>query len=158
MQDAYLRFQAEALSEIESPKTYLCAIVTRLCLNQRTSARAQRETEEAERAGRALRAAGLSGYRLHFRALGRPDVSWPGLRVAVFVDGCFWHGCPRHYRTPKTRAGWWDAKIARNQARAAAVDAGLRASGWAVVRYWEHAAPPMVGIRRLVETWRRAWR
>jgi DNA mismatch endonuclease, patch repair protein len=68
----------------------------------------------------------------------RPDVVFAAERVAVFIDGCFWHGCPTHARTPKRNAAYWDAKIERNQARDARNDAELVAAGWTVVRAWEH--------------------
>lgn len=73
---------------------------------------------------------------------GRPikaDVVFKGRRIAVFVDGCFWHGCPTHCRMPSSNQDYWDAKIARNVARDRATDARLRESGWHVIRVWEHA-------------------
>ncbi|GAA2509853.1 very short patch repair endonuclease [Pilimelia columellifera] len=68
----------------------------------------------------------------------RPDVVFTRSRVAVFVDGCFWHACPTHHRMPSDPTGYWKQKIARNVARDAAVDAELRAAGWKVIRVWEH--------------------
>ena len=56
-------------------------------------------------------------YRLRYKLFGRPDIVFPGPKVAVFIDGCFWHGCPEHYRPPKTRTEWWDNKIAGNKKR-----------------------------------------
>jgi DNA mismatch endonuclease (patch repair protein) len=61
-----------------------------------------------------------------------------GDRVAVFLDGCFWHGCPDHFRPPVTNAAYWCAKIAANRARDGSTGALLEAAGWAVVRVWEH--------------------
>jgi DNA mismatch endonuclease, patch repair protein len=61
-----------------------------------------------------------------------------GSKVAVFVDGCFWHGRPKHGTQPKTNAGFWSEKIRRNKARDRLVNATLRKSGWKVVRVWEH--------------------
>jgi DNA mismatch endonuclease (patch repair protein) len=69
----------------------------------------------------------------------RPDFVFRLAKVVVFVDGCFWHGCPEHYRRPGSRQEFWDAKIARNQARDAEVDRALRRAGWRVLRLWEHA-------------------
>lgn len=88
---------------------------------------------------RALWAAGLR-YRLRMkiRLLGQPDIVFPGAKVAVFVDGCFWHGCPVHGHLPKSREEYWGPKIARNQRRDAEVNANLLAMGWRVVRFWEH--------------------
>ncbi len=68
----------------------------------------------------------------------RPDFVFPRLRIAVFVDGCFWHGCPIHATQPKQNAKFWREKIARNQARDLLVTRQLRARGWRVVRFWEH--------------------
>jgi DNA mismatch endonuclease (patch repair protein) len=66
------------------------------------------------------------------------DVAFPGRKVAVFVDGCFWHSCPDHGRTPKTNAGFWAAKLAHNAARDANVTWYLRHLGWTVLRFWTH--------------------
>jgi len=72
------------------------------------------------------------------KLLGSPDFVFPIKRVAVFVDGCFWHGCPKCYRRPKSSRKYWDAKAARNKARDKAVSAALRKGGWRVLRVWEH--------------------
>nr|WP_034654163.1 very short patch repair endonuclease [Cellulosimicrobium sp. MM] len=68
----------------------------------------------------------------------RADIVFPRARVAVFVDGCFWHSCPQHATSPKTNAAWWADKLARNVSRDRQTDADLRAAGWQVVRLWEH--------------------
>ena len=68
----------------------------------------------------------------------RPDFIFLRLRVAVFVDGCFWHGCPKHFIKPKGNAKFWHDKIARNRARDRLVNRALRRSGWTVLRIWEH--------------------
>ncbi len=87
----------------------------------------------------ALSAAGLRGYRLHNHAVpGTPDVVFGPERVAVFVDGCFWHGCPECYREPKSRKEYWTMKVQRNRDRDAAVNAACKAKGWRVLRVWEH--------------------
>jgi DNA mismatch endonuclease (patch repair protein) len=65
----------------------------------------------------------------------------------VFVDGCFWHGCPRHATWPKTRAAFWRAKITGNKARDVAVGRALRRLGWRVLRLWEHELPSSLGER-----------
>lgn len=69
----------------------------------------------------------------------RPDFVFRRERVAVFVDGCYWHGCPRHYRRPKSNRKFWDAKIERNQTRDRLVTRALRKAGWTVLRIWECA-------------------
>jgi DNA mismatch endonuclease (patch repair protein) len=62
-------------------------------------------------------------------------------RLAVFVDGCFWHGCPEHCRRPGSNSEYWTAKIDRNVERDRAVDEALHADGWTVMRFWEHEDP-----------------
>jgi len=77
-------------------------------------------------------------FRLASKLVGRPDFVFVGPRVAVFVDGCFWHGCPEHYQAPATRAAFWRSKIEANKRRDAVVNAELSAAGWKVLRFWEH--------------------
>ncbi|MFE9786722.1 very short patch repair endonuclease [Nocardia salmonicida] len=71
----------------------------------------------------------------------RADVVFPRLRIAVYVDGCFWHRCPAHATDPKNNAQWWADKLAGNVARDRATDAALTEAGWRVVRVWEHEDP-----------------
>lgn len=68
----------------------------------------------------------------------RADLTFVGPKVVVFVDGCFWHGCPDHGTSPKANAEWWSEKLARNVARDADTDEYLAAQGWTVLRFWEH--------------------
>lgn len=90
---------------------------------------------------RALHARGVR-YRLHHPNLpGRPDVALPAARIAVFVDGCFWHSCPDHGRTPHNNAAWWAEKLAANVARDRRKDAALGEIGWLAVHVWEHEDP-----------------
>jgi len=77
----------------------------------------------------------------------RADLVFPSARVAVFIDGCFWHGCPEHGRRPRENAAYWTAKLARNVARDRHHDALLAAEGWLVLRAWEHEAPSAVASR-----------
>ena len=98
-----------------------------------------RDTAPEWKVRRMLRAAGI-GYRLGGCGLpGRPDVVMKGRKVALFVHGCFWHGhdCPRGARKPQANADYWTAKIARNRARDARVEAQLTVDGWRVVTVWE---------------------
>lgn len=112
------------------------------------SRRMQRVRQKDTSAERALRhelhAFGLR-YRLQVPVLSKPrrvaDVTFIGARVAVFVDGCFWHGCARHATWPKQNAEFWRAKIVANQERDRDTDARLRADGWEVVRVWAHETP-----------------
>ena len=68
----------------------------------------------------------------------RPDVVFTRKRLAVFVDGCFWHGCPEHSRSPAVNSGYWGPKLARNMARDRENVDALEADGWQVIRIWEH--------------------
>lgn len=76
--------------------------------------------------------------------LARPDVVFPRVRIAVFLDGCFWHGCPTHGSTPSANGAWWRAKLAANVARDRRHDQELRQAGWRVLRFWEHEDPARV--------------
>lgn len=71
----------------------------------------------------------------------RADMVFRRLRVAVFIDGCFWHGCPEHATAPKANAGWWAEKLSANVRRDRDTDARLDEAGWLVVRIWEHENP-----------------
>lgn len=71
----------------------------------------------------------------------RADVVFPSAQVAIYVDGCFWHGCPEHGTMPKANSGFWGPKLARNQERDREIDSALSAAGWTVVRIWEHEDP-----------------
>jgi DNA mismatch endonuclease (patch repair protein) len=68
----------------------------------------------------------------------RGDIVWRGIKLVVFIDGCFWHGCPLHATRPAANAAWWAAKLDANIARDRRTDAALRERGWTVLRFWEH--------------------
>lgn len=86
----------------------------------------------------ALWEAGLR-YRLDYKVpAGRPDIVFPGPKVAVSVDGCFWHGCPAHYSRPRSREEFWSQKLAANTERDSRLTLRLESCGWNVVRVWEH--------------------
>jgi DNA mismatch endonuclease (patch repair protein) len=84
-------------------------------------------------------------FRIHRRPLPElrreADILFPGARVAVFVDGCFWHGCPQHASWPKANADWWRTKIESNRARDRETDDRLAEAGWLSVRVWSHELP-----------------
>jgi DNA mismatch endonuclease (patch repair protein) len=84
-------------------------------------------------------------YRIGYEVLKRPrrvaDVAFPGRKIAVFVDGCFWHGCPEHATWPKRNADFWRQKIEANRQRDADTNARLQASGWTALRFWSHESP-----------------
>lgn len=86
-----------------------------------------------------LRNARLTGWRRHLPLPGRPDFAFLKHKVAIFVDGCFWHGCPKCYTRPKTNRAFWDKKREDNMARDRRVSRELRTRGWKVIRIWEHA-------------------
>ena len=110
----------------------------------------QKNTSAESALRRELHALGLR-YRIQVLVLTKPrrvaDVAFGGLRVAVFVDGCFWHGCPLHATWPKKNADFWRAKIIANQARDRDTDDRLRADGWKVVRVWAHEPPKQAATR-----------
>lgn len=84
-------------------------------------------------------------FRVNFRPLpGSPDIVLTRAKVAVFIDGCFWHACPLHGSRPKNNADWWEAKLQRNKQRDAEKDSSLRELGWLPLHYWEHDDPEEV--------------
>lgn len=90
---------------------------------------------------RALHAIGYR-YRVAWPVPGKPrrtiDMAFTGKRVAVFVDGCFWHSCPRHASVPRANREWWEVKLAANRRRDRDTDRTLKDAGWIVIRLWEH--------------------
>lgn len=116
-----------------------------------------RDTKPEVALRRALHSAGLR-YRVNYRVelpgiRVRPDIAFTRRKVAVFVDGCFWHRCPEHATAPKDNARFWSAKLARNVARDRKQDAALGAAGWKVIRVWEHepAAEAAERVREAVK-------
>jgi len=89
------------------------------------------------RQARLMRAERIRGWRRHLPILGRPDFSFRKQKVAVFVDGCFWHGCPKCFRLPKQNRAFWKAKIEGNRKRDQSVNGRLRRLGWKVIRIRE---------------------
>src|ERR1700691_3510518 len=84
-----------------------------------------------------LRLYHIGGYRKQLPVAGKPDFAWPKSRVALFVDGCFWHGCPRCDRPSKSNTDFWIPKIVSNRRRDRRVSRKLRKDGWSVLRVWE---------------------
>ena len=85
-----------------------------------------------------FRANEVTGWRRGSKLAGKPDFVFRAQHIAVFVDGCFWHGCPIHATWPKQNATFWCEKITKNKARDRFVSRTLRAGGWKVLRIWEH--------------------
>jgi DNA mismatch endonuclease (patch repair protein) len=111
------------------------------------------DTQPELRLRRALWAAGLRGYRVHSAKLpGKPDIVWNRRRVAVFIDGAFWHGHPTVFRPGKS-GSYWDLKIAGNRRRDRRVSRELRALGWTVLRVWDFQVErhPETCIARIVK-------
>jgi DNA mismatch endonuclease (patch repair protein) len=102
----------------------------------RIRGRGNKETEIA--LANLLRADRITGWRRHTKLPGRPDFSFRKQRVVIFVDGCFWHRCPRHSNLPANNADFWLKKLTGNQERDRVVSKELRSRGWRVVRLWEH--------------------
>lgn len=108
--------------------------------------RAQRvaDTDAELLVRRALHGAGFR-YRKHHPVPGRPrrliDIAFPGRRIAIFIDGCFWHGCEIHRTVPKSNRVWWQAKLDENRRRDRDTTGVLVEQGWTVLRFWEHDAP-----------------
>ncbi len=110
----------------------------------------RRDTEAELSLRRILHARGLR-YRVNAPLPGLPrrraDLTFPTQQVAVFVDGCFWHGCPQHKTAPKNNAAWWALKLARNVERDRETDSHLANLGWTVVRIWEHEDPEVAALK-----------
>lgn len=115
-----------------------------------------RDTSPELAVRRILHASGLR-YRVDFRLAPpmrrRADIVFTRARVAVFIDGCFWHGCERHYQAPRANGEFWALKVSQNRLRDLETDRILQGAGWRVLRYWEHENPEDVAasIRSVVE-------
>ena len=96
---------------------------------------------------------GLRGYRKHPPLPGKPDLIFPRHKLAVFVDGCFWHGCPIHFKMPTNNADYWASKIDRNQKRDHLIRETLERINYRVLRLWEHEVKrdPASTLRKVVE-------
>lgn len=103
-----------------------------------------------------MRGAGIKGWRRQSKLSGRPDFVFPRYRLAVFVDGCYWHGCPKCALGAKTNTRYWMPKIAGNTRRDRANARKLRDDGWSVLRIWEHdlKASPMKCLAKIMNALR----
>ncbi|MEV3992799.1 very short patch repair endonuclease [Streptomyces sp. NPDC049837] len=119
-----------------------------------------RDTKPEQLIRRLVHAQGLR-YRVAAKPLPNlrrtADMVFRPAKVAVFIDGCYWHGCPEHYVPPRTNPGYWSDKVARNMARDRDTDKRLQEAGWLVLRFWEHtpAAECVSEITRTVNDRRR---
>lgn len=92
----------------------------------------------------------ITGWRRHLPLPGKPDFSFPKHKLALFIDGCFWHGCPTHLRMPKSNTEYWQLKVERNKARDVKVINELQLKGWRVCRVWEcELRSPVLFINRI---------
>ncbi|MFF5841922.1 very short patch repair endonuclease [Streptomyces massasporeus] len=111
------------------------------------SRQSSRDTAPEVAVRRLLHAAGFR-YRVNVSVPGLPrrtiDIVFPKTKIAVFLDGCFWHGCPQHATHPKANAEWWRAKLEKNMTRDVETTEHLVAQGWTVLRFWEHE--PVSGV------------
>ncbi|MEU5286006.1 very short patch repair endonuclease [Streptomyces sp. NPDC020755] len=113
-------------------------------ISARMSRQASRDTRPEVAVRKLLHAAGYR-FRLNVRVPDMPrrtiDIAFTRAKVAVMIDGCFWHGCPVHATQPKSNAQWWREKLDRNMARDRETTEHLAAAGWTVLRFWEHETP-----------------
>lgn len=143
-------------SQAESHKKIARPGASSADVRRRMQATRRRDTPGEIALRAALRALGLR-YRVDVTLPGtrrRADVAFVGARVAVFVDGCFWHGCPEHGTWPRANANWWRAKIETNRRRDRDTDLKLESAGWTVLRFWEHT-DPAVAARRVANALKR---
>ncbi|MFB7279921.1 very short patch repair endonuclease [Streptomyces hydrogenans] len=117
-----------------------------------------RDTKPEQLVRRLLHAQGLR-YRVATRPLPglrrTADIVFRPVKVAVFIDGCYWHGCPEHYVAPRTNPGYWSGKVAGNMARDGDTDQRLQEAGWTVLRFWEHEPPEECASRIAAEVEKR---
>ncbi|MFG3079304.1 very short patch repair endonuclease [Streptomyces parvulus] len=123
------------------------AVPSSAAVSARMSRQGSRDTAPEVAVRRLLHASGMR-YRVNVPVPGMPrrtiDIVFPRTKVAVFLDGCFWHGCPQHATHPKANAEWWRTKLDKNMARDAETTAHLQQEGWTVLRFWEHEVPETV--------------
>jgi len=96
-----------------------------------------------------MRERGITGWRRNQPLFGKPDFVFRKARIAVFIDGCFWHACQKHCRMPASNRDYWERKIGRNAERDRKVTRELRQQGWTVVRIWEHEIKAGTAMRKL---------
>lgn len=124
--------------------------VTDAKTSARLSKQKRRDTKPEVALRRALHRRGLRYFVDRAPVKGmrrRADLVFPRRKVAVYVDGCFWHSCPVHATSPRNNAQWWADKLAANVARDRDTDSRLRGEGWRVVRIWEHEDPAVAADR-----------
>ncbi|MFD3439614.1 very short patch repair endonuclease [Streptomyces sp. NPDC058685] len=123
------------------------AVPSSAAVSARMSRQVSRDTAPEVAVRKLLHGAGLR-YRVNVPVPGMRrrtiDIVFGKAKVAVFLDGCFWHGCPQHATHPKANAEWWRTKLDRNMARDRETTDHLQAQGWTVLRFWEHESPETI--------------
>ncbi|GAA0906940.1 very short patch repair endonuclease [Streptomyces thermoalcalitolerans] len=126
------------------------AVPSSAAVSARMSRQGSRDTAPEIAVRRLLHAAGLR-YRVNVPVPGMSrrtiDIAFGKYRVAIFMDGCFWHGCPEHATHPKANSEWWRRKLDRNMRRDIETTGHLTEAGWTVLRFWEHEDPLKVALR-----------
>ncbi|MEV6959725.1 very short patch repair endonuclease [Streptomyces sp. NPDC051207] len=126
------------------------AVPSSAAVSARMSRQNSRDTAQELAVRRLLHASGLR-YRVNVPVPGMPrrtiDIVFPRTKIAIFLDGCFWHGCPEHATRPKANAEWWRTKLDKNMARDIETTEHLRSAGWTVLRFWEHESVETVARR-----------
>lgn len=126
------------------------AVPSSAAVSARMSRQGSRDTAQELAVRRLLHASGLR-YRVNVPVPGMPrrtiDIAFPRTKIAVFLDGCFWHGCPQHATRPKANAEWWRTKLDKNMARDVETTTHLTEEGWTVLRFWEHESVEAVARR-----------
>lgn len=134
------------VGRIEPPSSWATSDATRRSMQ----ANKGRDTRPELAIRRLLHADGFR-YRVNFRPVPgfrrTADIVFTRAKVAVFIDGCFWHGCPEHYQRPLANRDYWDVKVHHNRARDAETNSALADAGWAVLRFWEHEKAEAVVTR-----------
>lgn len=97
-----------------------------------------RNTQPELKLRKLLYSKGIRGYRIHSKLMGKPDIVFPQYKVIIFIDGCFWHKCPKCFVKPATRTAFWMKKISGNVKRDKMINRSLIKSYWKVIRVWEH--------------------
>lgn len=115
-----------------------------------------KDTDEEMAVRRILFATGLR-YRIYYQpktpniGRGSIDIAFPKKKLAIFIDGCFWHGCPVHGMVPKANRKWWLKKLAENKGRDSKISRILESDGWTVLRFWTHQSPEEM-VTTIIET------
>ncbi|MFF9405863.1 very short patch repair endonuclease [Streptomyces anandii] len=126
------------------------AVPSSAAVSARMSRQSSRDTVPEVAVRRLLHASGLR-YRVNVPVPGMPrrtiDIVFGKYKIAIFMDGCFWHGCPEHATQPKANSEWWRKKLDRNMSRDVETTGHLTEAGWTVLRFWEHEDPLKVAVR-----------